>query len=138
MGWAAARNALTLDAWILFGILFFWQMPHFLALAWMYRKDYARAGYRIITVLDGEGGRTGAHIVAHSLLLCAVSTMLVVTGALGPVYGVSAVLLGGTMVIPSLRLLRLRSNPAARILFFTSLLYLPALMLAMVIDKLMF
>lgn len=138
MGWTAARNSLDIDSWILFGILFFWQMPHFLALAWMYRKDYTRAGYRLLTVLDGEGTRTGVHILVHTILLCVVSTLLVVTGALGIVYGLSALLLGAAMIVPSIRLLRLRSNPAARTLFFSSLLYLPALMLAMVIDKLMF
>jgi protoheme IX farnesyltransferase len=138
MGWTAARNSLDFDSWVLFGILFFWQMPHFLALAWMYRKDYTRAGYRLLTVLDGEGTRTGTHILVYAVLLCIVSTLPVVTGGLGVVYGVSALILGGAMIVPSVRLLRLRSNPAARTLFFASLLYLPALMLAMVIDKLMF
>ena len=137
MGWTAARNELSADAWILFAILFLWQMPHFLSLAWMYRRDYARAGYRLLTVLDQEVGRTSAHILACTISLIPVSLLLSVTGALGVLYATCAALVGLGFLIPAVRLLRLKSNPAARLLFFASLLYLPALMLAMVLDKLL-
>jgi len=135
MGWTAATNGIGSGALILFGILFFWQMPHFLSLAWMYRKDYARAGYRLLAVVDGEGRRTGAHAVLHTCLLIPVSLLLVGEGGVGLIYGVSAFLLGAGFLLFALHLLSRRTSGAGRRLFFASLMYLPALMLAMVLDR---
>ena len=135
MGWTAARNEINAEAWVLFGILFLWQMPHFLSLAWMYRKDYARAGYRLLTVLDTEGTRTGFYIIASTAALVPVSGLLTATGSTGSVYAAGALLAGIAFLVPAIRLAMARSSAAARVLFFASLLYLPALMLALVLDR---
>jgi protoheme IX farnesyltransferase len=137
MGWTAATGEISGGALILFGILFFWQMPHFLSLAWMYRKDYARAGYRLLAVQDEGGKKTASHALLHTSLLIPVSLLLVGGGGAGIVYGVSAALLGGGFLSCALLLFARRSSASARRLFFVSLMYLPALMLAMVIDRLL-
>ncbi len=136
MGWTAATNDISAPALILFGILFFWQMPHFLSLAWMYRKDYARAGYRLLAVIDEGGNRTGRQAFFHTCLLVPVSLLLVRWGGAGTIYAASAALLGAGFLFFALNLLLRRTSGAARRLFFASLLYLPALMAAMVLDRL--
>jgi len=135
MGWTAATNGITSGAMILFGILFFWQMPHFLSLAWMYRKDYARAGYRLLAVMDSGGVRTATQAFLCTCLLIPVSLLLVREGGAGMMYVVSAAILGAGFLLFAFLLLVRRTSGAARRLFFASLLYLPALMLAMVIDR---
>ena len=135
MGWTAATNEINSGAVILFGILFFWQMPHFLSLAWMYRKDYARAGYRLLAVLDTGGRRSATQAILHTCLLIPVSLLLVRWGGSGMIYGVSAAILGAGFLLFSILLLLRRTSVAARRLFFASLMYLPALMLAMVLDR---
>lgn len=145
MGWTAAANSVDTGAVLLFAILFFWQMPHFLSLAWMYRKDYARAGYKMITVSDDRGTRTGSHIVLHTIILLPVSIATSFVGMTGLMYGLGAFLLGIGFLIFSFLFLKftLHSGPAAaakvnqysRQLFFASLLYLPALMFLMTVDK---
>jgi protoheme IX farnesyltransferase len=135
MGWTAARNEINAEAWVLFGILFLWQMPHFLSLAWMYRKDYARAGYRLLTVLDTKGTRTVFYIIASTTALVPVSGLLSATGSTGTIYAAGALLAGIALLVPAVRLASARSSSAARVLFFASLLYLPALMLALVLDR---
>ncbi len=136
MGWTAARKELSFSALVLFAILFFWQMPHFLSLAWMYRKDYARAGYRLLTVLDQEGSTTGRHVVGHAGALLLVSLMPVALGELGWVYGVCAFVLGAVFTALGVGMYREKSNLAARRLFVASLLYLPTLIAVMIVDKL--
>ena len=135
MGWTAARNELSPGAAVLFGILFFWQMPHFLSLAWMYRKDYARAGYRMLTVVDRSGKITGWNVVIYSVLLLATSLAPTVLGETGLLYGIPAFLLGAAFLMMSWRFLRERSTVSARQLFIGSLLYLPTLVAAMVITR---
>jgi heme o synthase len=135
MGWTAATNEISSPALILFGILYFWQMPHFLSLAWMYRKDYARAGYRLLAVVDASGTQTGAQALFHTCVLIPVSLLLVSGAGAGLFYGVSAIVLGGGFLGFALILKRRRTSVAARRLFFASLAYLPALMLAMVLDR---
>ncbi len=137
MGWTAATNGISSGAMILFGILFFWQMPHFLSLSWMYRKDYARAGYRLLAVLDTGGGRTATQALLHTCLLIPVSLLLLKWGGAGMIYGVSASILGAAFLFFALLLLSDRTSGAARRLFFASLMYLPALMLAMVLDRIL-
>ncbi len=136
MGWTAARNEITIEAWILFGILFCWQMPHFFSLAWMYRKDYERAGYPMLTVLDVEGTRTSLQILFFCLGLIPVSLMLTMYGGLGWIYFVGALIVGCGFLYFGIQLLITKSNADARKMFFASLLYLPALLAFMVIDKL--
>jgi protoheme IX farnesyltransferase len=135
MGWTAASNEIGAGALILFGILFLWQMPHFLSLSWMYRKDYARAGYRLLAVMDPGGSRTGLHAILYTCLLIPVSLLLLGGGGAGMIYGVSAGVLGAGFLLFACLLLARRTSGAARRLFFASLMYLPALMLAMVLDR---
>jgi heme o synthase len=136
IGWAAAKNSLGAEAWILFGILFFWQMPHFFALAWMYRRDYERAGYPMLTVLDGEGSRTSMQILMYLIGLIPVSLLLTIIGHLGWTYFAGAAFAGAAFLYFGFELFETRSNASARKLFFASLLYLPILLAFMVIDKL--
>jgi protoheme IX farnesyltransferase len=128
IGWAAARHSLDGGAFVLFAILFLWQIPHFLAIAWIYREDYARAGLPMLPVLDPAGRLTGRQAVIHSLALLLVSLTPVAAGFGGPVYMAGAVLLGMAMTLAAFRLAVLRTVPAARSLFLASVLYLPALL----------
>jgi protoheme IX farnesyltransferase len=146
MGWTAIRNDITIEAWILFAILFCWQMPHFFSLAWMYRKDYARAGFKILTVADEDGTRTSRQIFAYTIVLLPVSIAPTYWGMTGAISVIGALLLGIGFLFFSIILLRFSGHhePEAlgkitfysRRMFFASLIYLPALMLLMTLDKL--
>ncbi|HUN66244.1 MAG TPA: heme o synthase [Bacteroidota bacterium] len=146
MGWTAVRQGLTAEAWVLFAILFCWQMPHFFSLAWMYRRDYARAGFKILSVHDNDGTRTGRRILLFSLLLLPVSAAPAFINLTGPSSLYFALLLGGPFLFYAVRLLhqaglrlpesQLLVNRYARRMFYTSLVYLPILMLVLSIDKL--
>ena len=127
IGWAAARGRLEPGAFILFAILFLWQVPHFLAIAWLYRDDYARAGFPMLPVLDREGTFTARQAVLHSASLLVVSLAPAVAGLAGPTYVVGAFLLGVALTLFALRLARSRDLLSARVLFVASVLYLPAL-----------
>jgi protoheme IX farnesyltransferase len=127
IGWAAARGRLDAGAFILFAIVFLWQIPHFLAIAWLYRDDYARAGFPMLPVLDREGTFAGRQAVVHSLALLLVSLAPVVAGLAGPAYLAGAFLLGVALTLFALRLARSRDLVAARGLFLASLVYLPVL-----------
>jgi protoheme IX farnesyltransferase len=134
IGWAAVRGELGLEAWSLFAILFFWQIPHFLSLAWMYRQDYARAGYRMLTVLDTGGVVTGRQILVYSIVLLPASLLPTYVGLLGLSYFFGALLLSSAFLLVSTGMARRPSNIAARRLFFASLVYLTTLVLLMVAD----
>ena len=136
IGWTAATGEISTGAIILFGILFFWQMPHFFSLAWMYRKDYARAGYKMLTVIDVSGASTSVYIVVYTILLLIVSLLPGVLGFSGVLYVGAAVLLGTGFMGAGIRLWKSRSNDDARRVFFSSLIYLPVLLFIMVVDKL--
>ena len=128
IGWAAARGRLDAGAWVLFLILFFWQMPHFLALAVLYRKDYARAGFRVLPVVDPDGASTGRQSVLYALALLVVSLLPTPLRMAGPLYFLGALVLGGGFVYFGVRLAVSPDNNArASALFRYSLLYLPAL-----------
>jgi len=128
IGWAAARGRLDPGAWVLFLILFFWQMPHFLALAALYRKDYARAGFRVLSVEDPGGASTGRQSVLYALALLVVSLLPTPLGMAGPLYFFGALALGGGFVYYGVRLAASPGNHAcATFLFRYSLIYLPAL-----------
>ncbi|MBL7988449.1 MAG: protoheme IX farnesyltransferase [Chlorobi bacterium] len=135
IGWTAVTNSLDLGAWVLFGILFFWQMPHFLSLAWMYRKDYEQAGYKMLTVLDPDGISTTRQTLLYTAALLPVSLIPTMIGVAGRVYFWGALLLGVAFIILSLRLWFDRQNSNARWVFHYSLLYLPLLLLTMALDK---
>ena len=146
MGWAAVRNDVSLEAWILFAILFCWQMPHFFSLAWMYRKDYARAGFKILTVKDPFGEKTSRQIVWFASALLPASIAPALFGMTGSFSTIGALFLGVGFLAIGIILLRCsgHDNPEAlgkvnfysRKMFFASLIYLPALMLIMTFDKL--
>jgi protoheme IX farnesyltransferase len=127
IGWTARSGSLDQGAFILFAILFLWQVPHFLAIAWMYRDDYAKGGFPMLPVLDREGSFTARQAVLHSLALLLVSLLPVAAGFAGSVYLAGAFLLGVALTLFAIRLLSLRTLPAARALFLASVLYLPAL-----------
>jgi len=128
MGWAAARGSLDAGAWALFGVLFFWQLPHFLAIAWMYREDYARAGYPMLPVTDPEGGSTARQVVLQTLALLVISLAPVGLNLAGGAYLAGASVLGVAFLAFGLAFARVRSRERARRLFLASLAYLPGLL----------
>jgi len=135
MGWAAARGEVGLEAWVLFAILFLWQFPHFFAIAWLYREDYARAGIRMLPVIDAEGKLTGRQIVNYTLMLLPVSLVPAWLGLAGSVYFFGALLLGLWFLSVSIRAAVSRSKPQARRLLQASVLYLPLLFALMVLNR---
>ncbi len=135
IGWAAARGELNAGAWVLFLILFFWQMPHFLALAALYRKDYARAGFRVLPVEDPDGASTGRQSVLYAMALLVVSLLPTPLGLAGPLYFFGALVLGGGFLYYGVRLaLNPESHARASGLFRYSLLYLPVLCVLMAVG----
>jgi protoheme IX farnesyltransferase len=135
MGWTAASNELTTGAWVLFAILFLWQFPHFLAIAWMYREDYGRAGIRMLPVVEPEGRITGQQIVAYTLMLLPVSLLPSLIGISGSIYFYGAILLGTLFLISSISAAISKSRQQARRLLLASVLYLPLLFGLMVINS---
>lgn len=135
MGWTAARDQINVEGWSLFAILFFWQLPHFLSIAWMYRDDYARGGYVMLPVVDPDGVRTGGQAVSHTMGLLAVSLFPVLLGLVGWYYCAGAILLGGIFMVAAIRFSRHLTMTSARQLFFASIIYLPLLLGLMVFDK---
>ena len=135
IGWAAARGSLSREAWVLYAVLFLWQFPHFLGIAWMYREDYTRAGYLMLPPTDVEGRFTGREIFACTLLLLPVSLMPVLLGQAGVVYLVGATLVGLAFLLCGARLAHSRSNALARRLVLASVVYLPLLFALMMVDK---
>ena len=136
MGWTAARNELTGEGWALFAILFFWQIPHFLAIAWIYREEYAKAGFVMLPSVDPEGFRTGRQAVSHTMGLLLVSLLPVVFRMAGMLYLLGAVVLGLAFLAYAFRFSRQLTLPRARQLFLVSIVYLPLLLGLMVLDKL--
>ena len=136
IGWAAASGRLEPGAFILFAIVFLWQIPHFLAIAWLYREDYERAGFPMLPVIDREGRITGRQAVLHSVALVVVSLAPVAAGLGDAVYLAGAVILGIALTLAALRLARARDVVAARTLFVASVLYLPALTSLLLLARL--
>jgi heme o synthase len=135
IGWTAVTGELSMGAWSLFFILFFWQMPHFLALGWMYRKDYARAKYRLLTVVDPSGDATSRQILIYCIALLPAAVMPTMVGVLGITYFVGAAILTSAFLWLAIRLYKDRSNVNAKRLFFGSLLYLSVLVGLMIVDR---
>jgi protoheme IX farnesyltransferase len=134
MGWAAASGRLDLGAWILGAILFVWQVPHFLALAWLYRADYRRGGFRMVPELDDHGPVTGRLAFLYAVALLPVTAALWLSGASGPLFLIGSQALGVALATLGWRFLRLRSDRAARRLFLATIIYLPVLLGLMVSD----
>jgi protoheme IX farnesyltransferase len=134
IGWAAATNTLSIEAWILFGIVFMWQMPHFLAIAWMYRDEYARAGMPLLPVIEPDGRSTGRQAVLYTAALIPLSLMPMGVGLATARYLVGAITLGAILMFLSVEFSAKRDIPTARRLFFGSILYLPILWALLVFD----
>lgn len=135
VGWIAARESLGGEAWVLFAILFLWQIPHSLAIAWLYRDDYARAGLRLLPVVEPDGHSTGRQVVTHCLALLAVGLVPTLVGMTGPLYFVVVLLLGLGFLGFGIDLARSYTPAAARRLLWASLVYLPLAFLLMAMDK---
>lgn len=135
LGWTAARGDLTIEAYILFAILFLWQFPHFLAIAWLYREDYAAAGVRMLPVVEPDGLVTARQIVNYTLMLVPISLLPAVVGLAGGLYLAGALALGIGFLYFSARAAAKRSKWQARRLLLASVLYLPALFTLMVVGK---
>lgn len=135
IGWAAARGEVDVAAWVLFAILFLWQFPHFLAIAWMYREDYGRAGIRMLPVVEPDGRVTGQQIILYALMLLPVSLLPAFLGISGRFYLVAALALGLLFLCSSVRAALSKSNQHARQLLLASVLYLPLLFGVMVLNR---
>ena len=138
MGWTAAggaQAAITMEGLALVAILLFWQLPHFLAISWIYKGEYARANFVMLAVEDKAGVRTGRHAVGHVLVLLLASALPFALGMAGGFYLVGALALGVYFLIQALRFARKRTVDEARCLFYGSILYLPLLLGLMVLDK---
>lgn len=135
MGWAAARNSLDSDAWTLFFILFLWQLPHFLAIAWMYRADYARAGFQMLPVVAPDGASTARQVVGYCLALVPVSLLPTLVDMAGPLYFAGALVLGLAYLGYGFQMGRARSGGAAKRLLKVSVIYLPLLFILLAVDR---
>ena len=134
IGWAAVTGRLDAGAWMVFAILFLWQMPHFFAIGWMHRDDYARGGFAILAVDDTEGRASGRQSVLYSAILLPVSLLPWIYGISGASYALGAGLAGAAFLYSSVLFASRRTRNSARSLFFVSILYLPVVMTLLVLD----
>ena len=134
IGWTAGHGSIAPGGATLFAIVFLWQIPHFMAIAWLYREDYGRAGFPMLPVVEPDGYRTGRQAVAYSAALVPVSLLPTLLGVAGAVYFWTAFALGAALLWLALRFASNRSDGAARALFYGSITYLPLLWAVMVID----
>jgi protoheme IX farnesyltransferase len=135
MGWSAVRDQLDPAAWVLFGILFFWQMPHFLAIAWLCREDYAKAGLPMLPVVDPGGTQTSHQAVLYGAVLVPLSLVPSLLGLMGQIYFAGALVLGLAYLAACIFFARTRTTSGARWLMLVSILYFPALLLVMLLDR---
>ena len=135
IGWAAARGTLDAGAWSLFAILLLWQLPHFFAIAWMYREDYSRAGFRMISSDDHSGERSASQSVFFCILLLVIGGLPAFVGIVTFAYLAAELVLGGLFIAVAMRFLKMRTTGSARVLFITSIVYLPLLLAALVLTK---
>ena len=137
IGWVAANDTVDLGAWILFIIMFAWQHPHFYAIAWLYREDYKRGGLRMLSVTHPDGALLFIQVILYSLMLAAVSLMPFFTGLAHGIYLAGALLLGAYMLLYSFRFVAKPTDHNARRLLYSSLIYLPGLLLVVIADVLL-
>lgn len=135
MGWTAAYGEVTVAGWSLFAILLFWQLPHFLAIAWMYRDEYAGAGFVMLPAVDPTGEKTGRQAVCHTFGLLPISLAPYVFRIAGEVYLMGAVILGMVFLWTAIQFSRYLDRTSAKKLFFASILYLPLLLGLLVFDR---
>jgi heme o synthase len=135
IGWAGASGGLETGAWLLFALMFLWQLPHFIAIAWLYREDYGRAGFEIVTVRDREGKESGRQALAFTMAILPVSLLPTLFGVAGLDYLVTAVVMGGVFLFYASAFSTQRSIRAARVLFGISNLYLLVVMSMLVVSN---
>ncbi len=135
IGWAAGSGSVSWQAWMLFAILYFWQLPHFAAIAWQYREDYADAGYPMLSIGDGQGYRTCRHMLTHTVALLMASLLPALTAMTGATYAVSAMALGAAFLACGARFVLQRTALRARGVVIASVLYLPLLLITLMVDK---
>jgi protoheme IX farnesyltransferase len=136
IGWTASHGSIAVGGAALFAIVFLWQIPHFMAIAWLYREDYGKAGFPMLPVIDPEGRRAGRQAVLYAAALVPVSLMPTLAGVAGAVYFAAALALSLALVVLAVRFAATRSESAARRLFFGSIIYLPIIWIVMVADRL--
>ena len=134
LGATAARGHFSVEGWMLFAILAAWQLPHFYAIAWMYKDEYRGAGLRMVSTDDASGRRTGIHAVISALVLLPVSLLPALIGHSGFFYATAAGLLSAIFIAAAVRFARQPNRPRARTLFFTSIIYLPLILTALALD----
>jgi protoheme IX farnesyltransferase len=135
MGWTAARGELGMGGWALFAILAFWQIPHFMAIAWLYREEYAKAGFVMLPAVDESGRRTGWQATGHALGLLALGMLPFVFGLTGMIYLAGSLIAGVAFVTCAIRFQLRLTTSSARVLFLASIIYLPLVLLLLVLDK---
>jgi len=135
IGWTAAREDLGTGAWVLFGIVFLWQLPHFLAIAWMFREDYSRAGFPMLPVLEPDGRSTGRQAMIYSAALLPLSLAPTLIGMTGRAYFMGALALAAIFLTLTVKFAMSRSRLDARRLFFGSIIYLPLLWILMIANR---
>ena len=135
IGWAAGRGGLSRGAWVLFGIVFLWQLPHFLAIAWIYREDYSRAGLPMLPVIEPDGRSTGRQAIVYSAALLPFAMAPTLLGLTGAVYFWGALPLTAALLALAVQFGMRRTTLAARRLFYGSILYLPLLWILMIADR---
>ena len=135
IGWVAASGQLSVDAWVLFAIMFLWQIPHTLAIAFLYKEDFAKAGIQFLPVIEPDGESTNRQILVHCSALLAVSLLPTLIGLAGATYFIVAFLLGVAFLASGVSLIVTPTRAGARRLLFASLIYLPALLLVMALDR---
>jgi heme o synthase len=136
IGWAASSGRVGVGGLALFAIVFLWQIPHFMAIAWLYREDYGRAGFPMLPVIDPKGERAGLQAVIYAVMLVPASIVPALVGLSGLPYLIFAVVAGVVLLWLSIRFARTRSDASARALFLGSITYLPLLWIAMILAKL--
>ena len=136
IGWAAARDSLNFGAWTLFAIVFVWQIPHFFAIAWLYRRDYERAGFRMLSSDDETGVRSASQAVLFCMLLLLIAGTPAFIGMTSSIYLLAEIILGGLFTAVAMRFHRAGNPVNARLLFFSSVIYLPLLFAVLMLTKL--
>jgi protoheme IX farnesyltransferase len=136
IGWTASHGSIAVGGATLFAIVFLWQIPHFMAIAWLYRDDYGKAGFPMLPVIEPEGRRAGRQAVAYAAALLPVSLVPTVVGIAGSMYLGSALVLGLVLLVLAVRFAFARSEGSARALFIGSITYLPLLWIVMIVDRL--
>ena len=135
LGWAAANNTISYEAWILFAIVFLWQMPHFYAIGWMHREDYKRAGFSLLPAIDHSGRRISRQALLFIVLLVIAASLPYLVGTAGAVYLIGATVAGITFLAFGLHFVRSLTTGSARLLFLASALYLPLLLTFLILNK---